>query len=158
MAKDSADKRTAEIPAVCNPLFRSKITPRVRVFSDVSGKSMTKQSFKDECDINVIMKRYQDNGVMPFAEAREPRFVDATAADFQEAMFMVADARSAFMDMPSGLRARFKNDPAELLAFLEDDRNREEAISLGLVRPQEAPEPPVEVRVIPDPVKAPGAA
>ena len=55
--------------------------------------------------------------------------------DFQSAMEAVVRAQGAFNDLPANVRARFRNDPAEMLAFLEDGKNREEAVKLGLVSP-----------------------
>lgn len=140
-----------EIRAAFKPRgFRSKASPRVPVYADIGGASMTKQSFKDECDINVLMKRYQQSGVLPPVDGRERRYIDGSSVDYHEAMLMVADARSAFMELSSSLRERFQNDPGRLLEFLEDSRNREEAVALGLVNPPQADAKPVQVRVIAD--------
>ena len=45
----------------------------------------------------------------------------------------VTEARSIFAQLPSELRKRFHNDPAELVVFMSDSANVEEAISLGLM-------------------------
>jgi phage internal scaffolding protein len=58
-------------------------------------------------------------------------FVDVP--DFQTALNLVISAQDEFMKVPADVRARFNNDPGELMAFLEDDKNRDEAIKLGLV-------------------------
>lgn len=132
--------------------FRSyadvRFGPRVHVYAEQGGPSMTKQSFKDECDVNVIMRRYQQTGVLPLGDGRVPRYIDATSADYQEAMFLVADARSAFAELPSALRERFHNDPKRMLEFLEDPRNREEAIKLGLVNAPAPEATPLAVHVV----------
>lgn len=119
--------------------IRHAYSPRVRVAVEFSGSGRTKQSFKDECDINRIMSRYAATGVLDFIEKREARFADVSETDFLTAMQTVAEATTAFNSLPSALRERFENEPARLLAFLEDSRNLEEAIELGLVnRPLEA--------------------
>lgn len=69
--------------------------------------------------------------------------------DYHTAMLQIAEARSAFMELPASMRLRFENDPGKLLEFLRDERNREEAESLGLINPQPTPAPPVKVEVIP---------
>lgn len=107
-----------------------------------SQPSVTRQGFKDECDINVIMARYQATGVIDFVNKHEGSFADVSAIDFQTAQETVARARSAFNDLPSSLRERFENDPAQFLEFVQDDKNRAEAMELGLLRP-EAKLPPV---------------
>lgn len=125
--------------------FRSAYSPRVRVSIDLSSGGRAKQSFKDECDINVIMRRYEKSGALPALQTREPRFMDCTGFDFHQAQLLVTEAQRAFMDLPSGLRERFGNDPGELMAFLGDERNREEAVKLGLVDPPPPVEGPVPV-------------
>lgn len=98
------------------------------------GEGRTKQQFKDECDINVIMKRYQNTGVLEnVRDARNARFADVTSYDFQNAMDILADARTAFEELPASIRDRFNNDPAELLDFVHDKDNQEEAADLGLL-------------------------
>lgn len=136
-------------------MFRTAYSVKDRVQTDVSGPSMTKQSFKDECDINVIMARYEKSGAMLLSslEQRDPRYLDTTGFDYHQAMLRVAEANSLFMELPAALRDRFKNDPHELLAFLDDESNRDEAIELGLARPREAAPEPVAVRVVPEPAK-----
>jgi len=120
--------------------FRTGYSPQVHVTFSTTGDSRTKQSFKAECDVNNILKNYNKTGVMP--ENFNPgEFRDVTGIDYQESMQMVASASSMFNELPSALRKRFKNDPAELLTFTSDDKNIEEAYKLGLLR--EDYEPPV---------------
>lgn len=115
-------------------VFRSAYDPQMRVAIDASAGGRTQQNFKDECDVNVIMARYLATGVVPgqFGQ-QEQRFLEASTYDFQDAMFLVAGAASAFEQLPAKLRDRFQNEPSRLLEFLNDDRNRAEAVELGLV-------------------------
>lgn len=106
-----------------------------------SKPSRTKQSFKDECDINVIMAQYQQTGVIDFVTKHPPQFIDVTGADFDSAAYTVAAAQSMFNDLPSSIRARFDNNPALFLDFVHDESNRAEAQALGLLRPQAATPP-----------------
>lgn len=48
-------------------------------------------------------------------------------------MQLMAQAQQNFMLLPAEIRERFNNDPGRLIAFLEDDRNKNEAIKLGIV-------------------------
>lgn len=114
-------------------VFRNAYSPRKRVVTQVVGESRTKQSFRDECDINRIMARYQNTGVLEFVQRREAQYADVSALDYQEACNVVAGANSMFEQLPSALRARFSNSPAKLLEFLDDPSNRQEAVELGLV-------------------------
>jgi len=124
------------------PTVRHAYSYRAPVVLHSSGVSKTKQSFKDECDINRIMARYAATGTLDFVNRREAQFLDVSDIDFQNAMQIVTQSREAFMTLPSAVRDRFANDPAQILAFLADESNREEAIKLGLVtKPLDAPAP-----------------
>lgn len=107
---------------------------RVRVGLACSvEEDMCQQSFKEECDINTIVRRFGLTGVMP-ETMRMPLNGDFTnVPDFQTALNMVREASDEFMRLPAEVRKRFGNDPGELMVFLEDEKNREEAVKLGLV-------------------------
>ncbi len=121
--------------------------------------SMTQQQFKDEADINTIMARYQKTGVLvdPLTQVtRKPMFDDfSELGDFRDHQQAVVDAQEMFMQLPSKLRARFSNDPAELLQWLSNPSNKDEAIELGLFsKPSaETPEMPLKGEVSSEPVK-----
>lgn len=95
----------------------------------------TKQSFKDECDINTIMARYMSTGQLPDLALANPQYFDASGADFQQSMEFVAGAQSLFAELPSQVRNRFGNDPAAFLDFCSHDKNRPELAEMGLLRP-----------------------
>jgi phage internal scaffolding protein len=96
--------------------------------------SLTQQHQKEDADINTIVARFGLTGELPFAN-RQPRYGDFTAVtDYHSAMNAVRSASEDFMSLPAELRARFHNDPAELIDFLAFDANRDEAIKLGLVK------------------------
>lgn len=100
----------------------------------------TQQQFAEECDINEIVRRFGLTGVMP-ENPRLPVSGDFTGvSDFQTAMNAVRAAEEGFMELPAEVRYRFGNDPQRLMSFLEDGRNKDEAIRLGLVvLPPEVP-------------------
>lgn len=103
------------------------------------------QSFKDECDINVIMARAERTGelINPWVVGnRVGSYLDVSTApdDFLQARLIMQDAEQRFAELPARIRARFNNDAEQLLQFLSDPGNRAEAIELGLVT---APEKPV---------------
>lgn len=112
----------------------SAYSPKLRVTLE-TGPGLTKQSHRDECDINVIMKRYEKSGVMPDFGGREGRYLDCTGIEFREAMDILAKGKSVFHELPAHVRARFENDPAKMLDFVHDEANREEALAMGLLKP-----------------------
>lgn len=95
--------------------------------------SLTKQEFKDESDINVVMRRYQNSGIAPGASgvARYGDFSDAV--DYHTASNIVLAAEEQFSRLPSKIRDRFRNDPAAFLDFVHDSKNLDEAAELGLL-------------------------
>jgi len=112
-----------------------------------TGTEGAKQSFKEECDINTIMKRYARTGALP-AGVGLARYGDFTGAeDFLEAQLTVKRANEQFEALPSRVRERFNNKPGFMLAFLEDKANLAEAKELGLLKdeveiPKEEPPKP----------------
>lgn len=106
--------------------------------------SLAQQNFKEECDINYIMERFGVTGELP-AGVRMPSYGDFSGIfDYHSAMNAVVQAQEAFNALPAELRARFDNDPAAFVDFCSDDANREEAVKLGLVPPQETPQETIQ--------------
>lgn len=101
--------------------------------------SLTKQSFLEETDINVIVKRHGLGYELPQG-VRVPSYADYEGVfDFHAAMNVVAQANESFDALPAAVRARFNHDPAEFVEFCMDDENRAEAVKWGLVeKPLEA--------------------
>lgn len=98
--------------------------------------SRTQQHFKDECDIDRILKKYSETGflVNPLEQRRPAKWGDfSSVADYQASMNRLAQVQEAFEALPSRVRERFYNDPMQMLAFLEDPANKDEAVKLGLV-------------------------
>ncbi|AXH75995.1 MAG: internal scaffolding protein [Microviridae sp.] len=123
-----------------HPRFRSAYSPRHRLQLIFAGPGRTKQSFKDECDINVIMKRYQATGILEHTREAAGQFLDVSGIEFQSAMNVVAEAQSLFADLPAQIRSRFENDPARLLDWVHDPKNVQEAASLGFLDLGKLPE------------------
>lgn len=98
--------------------------------------SKTSQSFKDECDINNVIKRGIKNGFLPetFQNQKTPRYGDFTnVPDFQTALNRVNQMKDEFNALPAEVRAKFENDPSKLLEFIINPNNEEEAIKLGIL-------------------------
>jgi phage internal scaffolding protein len=95
--------------------------------------SLAQQHFKEECDINTILQKFNITGLLPEAPL-SPRYGDFTGiGDYHTALNRVLAAQDEFEALPAQIRARFNNDPAQLIEFLENEKNRPEAEELGLV-------------------------
>lgn len=105
--------------------------------SDLECKdpSLTQQHYAEEADINVMMARFGVTGHMP-QSLRLPTYGDFTGVtDFRSAMDVVVRAQNEFMTLPPDIRARFGNDPHQIISFLSDPDNDAEARKLGLIKP-----------------------
>jgi len=126
--------------------------------SDESGLkcldvSRAKQSHKEECDINTIVRRFGVGRDMP-SGVRPPMFGDFDGVgNYQDALNVLLDSQRSFAQMPALVRERFANDPGRFMDFCSDDRNYDEAVKLGLAmdsRPKPVPQPLEPVK---DPAK-----
>lgn len=130
------DQDTGEIKV---PFLRTAYNYDMNAAGDESGlacdpaEGKTQQSFAEEADINVIVRRFGVTGQLP-ENPNPPVYGDFVGLnDYQSAVNAVLAAEAAFMAFPAEVRARFRNDPQEMMAFLADEKNRDEAVSLGLV-------------------------
>lgn len=97
----------------------------------IVGKSLTKQSEADACDINQIVHRYINTGVIEHLREKPDVFMDlGTQLEFQDALELVRNAQYSFAIMPAEIRGRFDNDPAKFLAFV--DENDDFLFKLGI--------------------------
>jgi phage internal scaffolding protein len=120
------------------PFLRTPYNYDTDAASDESGlaceePSLAQQHFKDECDINNILRQFNVTGLLPEAPL-SPRYGDFTGiGDYHSALNAVIAAQDGFDALPAQIRARFDNDPENLINFLNDASNKDEAIKLGLI-------------------------
>ncbi|WNK13403.1 MAG: internal scaffolding protein [Microvirus sp.] len=109
--------------------------PHPKLDCSLAGPSKTKQSFKDECDIQTIMSKFQRTGLLDFVNKRAPHYGDVTGINFDDAMDRVIRGREFFADLPSSLRDQFDNSPGEFFEFIANPANAEAMAELGLLPP-----------------------
>ncbi len=107
---------------------------RQHAISFKNVKSLTKQSFKDECDINKILKKFEKTGAITHYTKNAPQYGDTTSPMLHDAMNIIANAESMFEELPAQLRKKFNNDPGTFLDFVQDENNLEEMRELGLTK------------------------
>lgn len=103
-----------------------------RVSTQNNEPSKTDQQFKKECDVNYIMAQAR-KGVMT-SHVRNSKGVYADVSqipDLLECMEIMTTAQQDFDKLPAEVRKRFGNSPVELVDFLNDKNNDEEAIKMG---------------------------
>ena len=98
------------------------------------GASRTKQSFRDECDINNILRKFNVTGQLPIGSV-QPEYGDFSGVtDYQSALNAVMAAQDSFLQLPAKVRSKFNNDPALFVDFASDEANKDEMKALGLLR------------------------
>lgn len=123
-------------------MFRSRSAVKL---SFEGTTSRTHQSFKDECNINSIMAKWQKTGLVSHLAKNPPTFGNFDQAiDFQSAQNMVLEAQATFDALSSAVRERMHHDPQEFVDFMDNPENTEEAIKLGLL-----PEPIPKSKIVP---------
>lgn len=132
-------------------VYPYQFKPRLEV--DCSEGDCCKQSHASECDINVLMSRYETTGVLEHRIDAPPQYGDfSDVPDYAIALQIVIDGQKSFASMEAIVRDRFGNDPARFMDFVENPSNIDEGVRLGIFKAPPVPEvapapivPPVPV-------------
>jgi len=117
---------------------KSKRRPHSISFDDPDNPTRTHQSFRDECDINHIVRTANKNGRLPDLIKENPRYGDfSEPLTYQESLNTVIRANDQFAMLPSHTRAKFNNDPGQFLEFAANPENKPEMVKLGLAKKRE---------------------
>lgn len=141
---------------ITSPFLRTPYNYDTIAASNESGlaceePSLAQQQFLEESDINSILRKFNITGELPNAPI-SPRYGDFSGiSDFKTALDRVNATYDEFESLPGELRARFNNNPEELIQFLDNDENRLEAEKLGLVEPKTIDEAPLVEEKTPTP-------
>lgn len=115
---------------------------RERVITKTGSVSRTKQSMKDECNINLIVARHASTGLWDHLTPKSPIYGDFTrSVDLQEALHLVEEAEKEFEELPAAVRSVVDNDPVKFAEGLADPEVFRELVEAGMPateKPQEA--------------------
>jgi len=118
---------------------------RVSFKKHYTQPTKTDISQQKKCDVKQIMLRYRKTGILDHVTNVQAIYGDfSTAQDFQAVMQKVANAHSAFEQLPAKIRDHFKNDPKNLIEALEDKKRTAELTELGIIMPKTETPPTVE--------------
>ena len=107
---------------------------RTRIQKHFHKPSKTKQAFKHETDINNILKKYNISQLAQHVNNVNGNFGDfSNVSDFQSSMNAIIDAQNSFDGLPAQTRKMFNNNPAELIDFMSNQDNYDQAAELGLL-------------------------
>lgn len=101
---------------------------------DTGDESLVAEEFGNETDINNIVNKYLRTGYIP-PETVSKAFADVSNFDdYQGTLDKIKAAQDSFLELPSHVRARFANDPAQFMDFMQNLNHStlEEALNLGL--------------------------
>ncbi len=108
-----------------------------RLIQPTYNDGRTKQSFKDETDINKILSRAQKAGTLSHLQKYEGTYGDFADFDFFEAQIKMTRGREVFDALPSEIRMEFAQSPAAFFAYANDPENKDRLRELlpGLAMP-----------------------
>lgn len=94
-------------------------------FDPAEGKTM--QEFKDQSDINNMIRRMENMGLdTPWTQAPEPTYGDFTSAsDFKESLDNIMAIQESFYALPKNIRDLSGNSPQGFMEALEDPEFRQ---------------------------------
>lgn len=120
------------------------IQPKIRIYGKndpppkptinfVDDPGLTQQHFKDECDINNILDRYAQTGIVP--ERHGAFYGDfSEGLEYREALDRLQSTQEQFNALPARTRDFFQNNPAAFLDFVSNPENKQHFHSIGLVK------------------------
>lgn len=122
----------------------------------------TKQSFKDECDINKLLKKAATpNALAHLMKYPAPVYGEFEGYDLLEAHRMVNKANHIFSELPSEVRNEFNGDALAFAKFASDPRNNKRLGELlpAIAKPGDYfPNPVRRPQAAPEPTAAPGSS
>lgn len=112
--------------------FGTAYTPYNRNIKTSDKPSLTDESYKDYCDISLMIERFKVNKI-------PPRTVDIaygyspTAEDVTNAQMLLAEVKSNFEGLPSSIRDEFGNNVQNYLDYISDKSNLKDCYERGLI-------------------------
>lgn len=105
-----------------------------RVSHLIETPSKTQQTFKDDCDVNLILERFTKTGELSHLSKKTPTYSDVSEIpNLLEAHIQIKEAKDMFNQLPARLRKKLGNHPTALEDYLKDPANHEEAEEFGLL-------------------------
>lgn len=104
-------------------------------------KSKTQQHPKDEVNVNRILDKYRETGLVSHVATRAAQYGDfSDVGTFQDVIHKVQAAQDLFDQIPSDIRKKFDNDPAKFIEFCSNPDNIDDLREMGLAVPAQVDE------------------
>lgn len=86
---------------------------------ETGSVSLVQQHYKEEVDVNTIVRRFGLTAAMP-SGAAGGMYGDFTGiTDYDDAVARIERANAGFMSLPAEVRERFGNDPSRLISLAQ---------------------------------------
>lgn len=116
---------------------------RIRLIEPNNDDGRTVASQQKSTDINQLLKHYAKTGTFTHVSREIPTYGDfSNTTDYLAVQLQVKEVENLFMECSAKVRARFNHQPSEMLDFLADPANEQEAIDLGLAEGVPSPREP----------------
>jgi len=119
--------------------FRTAYDGSGDYYSEITGldcsvePSLTKQSFREEADINNIVNRLLRGELVNNLNEKPLQYGDVSEiTDYHTSLNQVKAAENLFMQIPAEIRVQFNNDPGQFVDFVNDPKNSDALIEMGL--------------------------
>lgn len=130
------------------PKIYSRFNPPLVSGLTCTKPSLTSQEFKEECNINVLLKKYAVQAKllgMPLSDVipqpSAENFGDFTnVEEFLNSMNRVSQVKGMFDALPSDIRQACGNDPANFLRMCQDEKNFKAFADRGIFNKEEVNE------------------
>ena len=97
----------------------------------ICDDGITEQHHAVDCDVNNILATYMKTGLLPAIDSNA-NYGDMSDFDYQSMQNQIANANSLFEQLPESVRIRFGNEPYRFLNFVQDEKNYDELVEMGL--------------------------
>jgi len=115
--------------------YRGK--PRVQTVN--TGPELTVQNDRQAADINVILRKYKQTGIVDSLRNADMIFKDVSEfTDLTDAFGQARVAEKAFMKLPSKVREVFNHDVAQWLDAAHDPEKINELVAKGIIEDPQA--------------------
>ena len=106
--------------------------------------SKTDQQYKDDCDVNEIIRRYKKDGIVPHVKNINAQFADVSdIPSLMEGIERIDAAKEEWLKVPASIRKKHGNSVVNFYNWLADPANQDEAVKLGLKKKPKPAEEPV---------------
>lgn len=85
--------------------------------------NLTKQAFKEDCDINKMLARHAKAGTLHTIQRDAGQYADFSNLNFEETALRLAAGRTLFEELPSEIQREFDWSPTKFFSFANDPEN-----------------------------------